>query len=181
MPRTRAHDVILEILRNADGEWTGTSKLFKAFYFAHLYFANERPGLLTDWPIVRMPQGPGIGQSHQLFGELVGDGYLTIEQVHEGPYPECRYRLTDKGRDATRPPEDARAAIKEATLFCQLRTAAELSQITHERSRSWIESKDGEVLNIYLDRIPDDEYQKREGEIARLDEQLTRALGGGEG
>src|SRR5437588_9025156 len=109
MPRTRAQDVILEILRHADGEWTGKAKLDKAFYFAHLYFANERPGLLTDWPIARMPQGPSIEKSHELFGELVREGYLTIEQVHEGPYPESRYRLTDKGRDAPKPPEDARA------------------------------------------------------------------------
>jgi hypothetical protein len=176
MPRTRAHDVILEILRDADGEWTGKSKLDKAFYFAHLYFANERPGLLTDWPIARIPQGPGIAKSQDLFGELVREGYLTVEQVHEGPYPDSRYRLTDKGRDAPRPPEDARAAIKEATLFCQPRTAAELSQLTHERFRSWIEGQDGDILDIYLDTIPDDEYQKREKEIARLDEQLEKAL-----
>ena len=178
MPRMKAQDVVLEILRNADGEWTGKAKLFKAFYFAHLYYANERPGLLTDWPIARMPQGPGIGKSDELFGDLLGGGFLTIEQVHEGPYPEYRYRLTDKGRDANRPPEDARAAIKDATLFCLSRTAAELSQVTHERSRSWLQGKDGDVLNIYIDTIPDDEYERREKEIERLDEQLSQILRG---
>src|SRR4051794_13200347 len=142
MPRTKAEDVILEVLRNADGEWTGKAKLFKTFYFAHLYYANEHPGLLTDWPIARLPQGPGIDRSQELFAELVRDGLLTIEPVHEGPYPDYRFRLTDKGRAAPPPPDDARAAIKEATLFCSARTAAELSQITHERSRSWIAGKD---------------------------------------
>lgn len=177
MPRTQAQPIILEILRDADGEWTGKAKLFKAFYFAHLYYAQENPGLLTDWPIARLPQGPGIHQSHKLFDELVREGYLTIEPVHEGPYPEQRYRLTDKGRDAPRPPEDARIAVQQAVSFCQPRTTAELSQLTHERSRSWIEGKDGEILNIYLDVIPDDEYQKRAEEIARLDEQVTKAFG----
>jgi hypothetical protein len=181
MPRTKAPDVILEILRNADGEWTGKAKLFKTFYFAHLYYADQKPNLLTDWPIARMPQGPGIDQSHKLFGELVGEGYLTIESVHEGPYPEQRYRLTEKGRDAARPPEDARAAIREATLFCQGRTAAELSQLTHERSRSWIEGNNGDVLDIYLDLIPDEEYQQRAEEIARLDGLLAKALSEGKG
>src|SRR5262245_14796407 len=109
MPRTRAQDVILEILRSADGEWTGKSKLFKAFYFAHLYYANEQPRLLTDWPIARMPQGPGIDNSHELFNSLVAAGLLTVEPIHDGPYPEYRYRLTDRGRTAERPPEDARA------------------------------------------------------------------------
>lgn len=178
MPRTRAQDVILEILRNADGEWTGKTKLFKAFYFAHLYYANERPGLLTDWPIARLPQGPGIDNSGRLFGELMREGFLAVEEVHEGPYPEYRYRLTVKGRDLERPPEDARVAIKDAAAFCLPRTAAELSQITHERSRSWIEGKDGDVLNIYIDTIPDDEYERRRAEIGRLDEQLSQALGG---
>jgi hypothetical protein len=176
MPRTQAQDVILEILRNADGEWTGKTKLFKTFYFAHLYYANERPGLLTDWPIARMPQGPGIGNSHQLFAGLVQEGLLQVETVHEGPYPDHRYRLTDKGRAAARPPEDARAAIKEATLFCLPRTAAELSQITHERSRSWIEGKNGDILNIYIDTISDEEYEKRRGEIEQLDKQLSEIL-----
>src|SRR4051794_835855 len=76
--KTTAHAVVLEILRQADGEWTGKTKLFKAFYFAHLYYAAERPGALTHWPIARMPQGPGIDNSEGLFSELVRDGLLTV-------------------------------------------------------------------------------------------------------
>jgi len=177
MPRTKARDVILEILRNADGEWTGKAKLFKAFYFAHLYYANERPGLLTDWPIARLPQGPGIDRSPELFDGMVQAGYLLIERVHDGPFPEYRYRLTEKGRLVDRLPEDAAAAIKEATLFCLPRSAAELSQLTHERSRSWIEGKNGDVLNIYIDTIPDDEYEKRRTTLAELDNQLSAIWG----
>jgi hypothetical protein len=62
MSRAKADAVIIELLRTAAGEWTGKTKLYKAFYFAHLYFANEHPGQLTDWPIARMPEGPGIHQ-----------------------------------------------------------------------------------------------------------------------
>lgn len=177
MPRTTAQEVLLEILRTADGEWTGKAKLFKVFYFAHLYYANERPGQLTNWPIARLPQGPGIDKSHLLFDSLVKDGYLTIEPAHEGPYPDYRYRLTAKGQAADRPPTDARDAIKEATLFCLPRTAAELSQITHVRSRSWIEGKDGDILNIYVDTIPDDEYERRRAVISTLDSDLSAILG----
>lgn len=179
MPRTKAQDVILEILRNSDGEWVGKAKLFKAFYFAHLYYANENPGLLTDWPIARMPQGPGIDKSSLLFDELVKDGHLIIESVHEGPFPEYRYRLTEIGQASARPAQEARAAIKEATLFCAPLTAAELSQITHEQSRSWIEGKDGDILNIYIDTIPDDEYEKRRSQMLELDNQLAQVMGGG--
>src|SRR5438034_9436388 len=107
MPRATAQQVILELIRQGKGEWVGKAKLFKAFYFAHLYYADERPGILTDWPIVRMPEGPGIHDSGTLFAELVREGYLTIDRTHEGPYPEQRYRLTDKGTTALPLPEDA--------------------------------------------------------------------------
>ena len=43
-----------------------------------------------------MPQGPGIHKSEELFDQLVKDGFLVIERVHENVYPEYRYRLTKK-------------------------------------------------------------------------------------
>jgi hypothetical protein len=170
-----AQAVVLEILRQADGEWSGKAKLFKAFYFAHLYYANERPGVLTDWPIARLPQGPGIHNSEALFGELIREGLLIIEPVHEGPFPEYRYRLTEKGAKAAALPDDAVLAIRLAVLFCKDRTAAELTQITHDRSRSWINGKDGDILDIDIDTIPDEEYA-REKELQRLDSCLTQIL-----
>lgn len=178
MARTTARDVILELLRVGEREWTGKTKLFKAFYFAHLYYANSRPGLLTGWPIARMPEGPGIDKSDVLFGELTQEGYLTIEVIHEGPYPEYRYRLTDKGYNAERPPEDARVAIKDAATFCLPKTGSELSQFTRDKSRSWREGKDGQVLDIYIDTIPDEEYEKRRVEIVNLDKLLPAILAG---
>jgi len=179
MARVSAQDVILEILRDADGEWAGKTKLYKAFYFAHLYYANDRPGLLTDWPIARMPQGPGIDKGDTLLAELVRDGFMTVEHFHDGPYPENRYRLTDKGRQAGGLPDDARCAIEKATIFCQDKTAAQLSQITHESSRSWNQARDGEILDIHIDTIPDDEYETRKAELARLDGLLSTVLGDG--
>ncbi len=179
MPRVEARDVILELLRAADGEWTGKTKLFKAFYFAHLFYANESPRLLTGWPIARMPQGPGIHRSDELFRSLVDAGLMEVESIHDGPYPEYRYRLTKKGRDVERPPDDVRMAIEKATLFCLPKTAAELSQLTHERSRSWLNGKEGDILDVCLDTIPDDEYEKRAAELVELDRQVSAALGRG--
>src|SRR4051812_11085828 len=100
MAKTTAQAVLLEILRLADGEWSGKTRLFKAFYFAHLYYAMDRPEGLTNWPIARMPQGPGIDRSGKLFDELVHDGLLIVEHIHAGPFPEYRYRLTEKGARA---------------------------------------------------------------------------------
>lgn len=178
MPVTKAQDVILEILRNTDGEWAGKTKLFKAFYFAHLYYAKEKPGLLTDWPIARMPEGPGIDNSKVLFDELVSEGLLTIERIHEGPYPEYRYRLTDAGREAARPPADAQWAIKEAATFCHCKRGTELSEITHEHSRAWKEGENGDLLNIYIDTMSDEEYEECRNNIAEMEHLLPAILEG---
>jgi hypothetical protein len=178
MPRTTARDVILQILRDKDGQWSGKTKLFKTFYFAHLYYASDNPGLLTTWQIARLPEGPGIDQSPKLFGDMVKEGLLTIDLFHEGPYPEYRYKLTEKGRNAPPPSPDAQRAIRQATDFCYPKTGAELSQLTHDKSRSWKHGKDGDILDIYIDLIPDDEYHQGQVEIRRLDQELAQILEG---
>ena len=178
MPRTTAKELILEILRVADGEWSGKIKLHKAFYFAHLYYANEHPGFLTDWPIAKLQHGPGIHDDELLIWGMVNEGLLEIELVHEGPYPEYRYRLTEKGRQQTSEmPDDAHLAIEKATLFSKERTASELSFLTHERSRSWNEGQMGEILNIYIDTIPEAEYQRRQQQMRELSRNLAGIFG----
>jgi hypothetical protein len=178
MPRTTAKRVILEILRVGDGEWSGKVKLHKAFYFAHLYYANEHPGFLTDWPIAKLQHGPGIHHDEPLIQGMVDEGLLEVELVHEGPYPEYRYRLTQKGREeGAETPEDARLAIEKAAIFSKDRTASELSFLTHERSRSWNAGQMGEILNIYIDTIPDDEYQRRQEQMRELSRNLAGILG----
>ena len=117
MPRTTAKDVILEILRVCDGEWSGKVKLHKAFYFAHLYYANEHLGFLTDWPIAKLEHGPGIHDDEPLIRSMVNEGLLEIELVHEGPYPEYRYRLTEMGRHKGAVfSDDVRLAIAVASV-----------------------------------------------------------------
>jgi hypothetical protein len=100
---------------------------------------------------------------------------LKIEPIHEGPYPESRYRVTDNSAD-TPLPEDARAAVTAAVEFVLSQTAAELSQLTQDRSRSWRAAKDGDLLDIYIDLIPDEEYEAGQDRLAELDRQVTAAL-----
>lgn len=179
MPRTTAKKVILDILRVGDGEWSGKVKLHKAFYFAHLYYANDHPGFLTDWPIAKLEHGPGIHEDDPLIWGMVDEGLLEIDLVHEGPYPEYRYRLTEKGcQVGSEIPEEAHLAIEKAATFAKDRTASELSGLTHDRSRSWIEGEIGEILNIYIDIIPDREYRRRQQQMQELSKSLVDLFGG---
>jgi hypothetical protein len=176
MARTDAQRVVLELIRQTGGTWDGNNSLSRAFYFAHLYYARDEPGLLTAWPIVRTPQGPGIHNQVVLLKGLVKNGLLTSEVIHEGPYPDARYRLTDKAAVEPPLPEDVRAAIRAAIELVRQRTAADLAQLTQERSRSWRGGKDGDILDIYIDLIPDEEFEEAQAKLAELDRQVTAIL-----
>ena len=45
----------------------------------------------------------------------------------------------------------------------------------HEHSRSWIEARDGQPLDIYIDIIPEHEFEQREREIDALHRELIAA------
>ena len=178
MARTDAKRVILEIIRQTDGEFAGKTKLFKAFYFAHLEYYDKNPGILTDWPMARMPEGPAIHNSRQLFAELKQDGFLLVEPIHDGFYPECRYRLTDKAKALPPLPSEVVSAIQRVVDFVRDKKGAELSDYTQEHSRSWKLASDGEILDIYVDLIPDDEYEQREKSIAETETVFEATFGG---
>lgn len=178
MARTDAKRVILEIIRQADGEFAGKTKLFKAFYFAHLEYYDKNPGILTDWPMARMPEGPGIHKSRELFDDLKKDGSMVVELVHDGFYPEYRYRLTDQAKSLPPPPSDVASAIQRVVDFVRDKTGSELSDYTHEHSRSWKQAKDGEIIDIYVDLIPDDEYEQRQKSIGEAEAVYKATFGG---
>ena len=177
MPGTTAQQVILALIRNAGGAWEGKERLYKGFYFAHLYYADQAPGLLTDWPIARLPRGPGIDKGNHLLKELETSGYLTDADWHDGPYPDRQFQLTPDGIKAINLPTDAAEAVRKATEFCKNKTTAELSQIAHDRSRSWQLGKNSEILDIYIDLVEDDdEFADEQAAMERLDEALKQAL-----
>lgn len=160
--KRRAKQVILEIVRQAseDHGLRGKLKLFKAFYLAHLLYAEDSPGYLTEWPIIRMPNGPGIDNADELFEELLAEGALEIESSRRPTdlqAPEV-YHWTGKAAPEEPLPEAALQAIREAMTFVRDKSALQLSEWTHELSRSWNFAKDGEQLNIYIDLIPEGEY-----------------------
>jgi hypothetical protein len=87
--------------------------------------------------------------------------------------------LTEKGTAALPTDEGVRRAIRQAAEYALPLRASELSQITRERSRAWREGSEGEALNIYVDLIPDEEYEAGEARLERLEEALAEALAAG--
>ena len=110
MPTMSLKQVILEILRKSDGEFDGKTRLYKACYFAHLFFFESHHGILSDAEFARMPQGPGIDQGDVILDRLREEGVIECEVFHRGPYPEYRYRLTEQGM--------AKLAASHSPLSC---------------------------------------------------------------
>lgn len=148
--RKLAKEIIVEILRQSGSRFEGTGRLYKAFYFAHLYYFENNDGFMSDWPVVRMPNGPGIDNAKELLAELAHEGRLNIKFSTNGPYRERWFELTADDVETTLAPE-AKRAIAQAVAFVADKTATELSALTHEHSVSWQKSSDGDELNIYAD------------------------------
>ena len=163
----RAKKIIVELVRQAGGEFQNKTNLFKAFWKAHLAYAANNPGYLSNWPIVRMPGGPGIDQFDQLLAEMLGDGWLTIGETEVGPY---RAMVLTLGQSCPPPslPQEAVEAIREGVAAVDGKSAATVSDESHRQSRVWREAKDGEELDIYLDLMDDAERNRREANLAIL-------------
>lgn len=156
----RAQQVILHILHVAYEQKRELNKtqLFKAFYAAHLNYAKVSPRVLSNWPIVRMPNGPGIDDFDAL---MSGIGSKIMSRTEAtGPYMATLYTLANRMEPTLDDIE--MTAVNDATDWVLGRSAAELSELTHERSRSWQQGKDGDELDIYIDIESDQEYEARE-------------------
>lgn len=156
--KEKAKRIVAEIIRLSSAQRChGKTRLFKAFYFAHLYYAKERGYNLTEWPIVRMPHGPGVDNFNLLMDELVREHIVKVEHEQEGPYQSYCYELIRDNLAALSDEEEI--AIKEAVTLVDCKPATELSDLTHERSRAWNRGVNGDELDIYIDLLSDEEYE----------------------
>lgn len=158
--KERAKHILVEILRIAGNQIDSTRRLYKAFYFAHLYYAKNSAGYLSDWPIIRMQHGPGIGCGEELIEELIKDKIVDRHPSDDdGPYPSMHYKLINSSM-----PNDLELdeidAIRVAVDFVKSKTPDQLSQLTHDRSRSWNLAKDGDELDIYVDLLSDADFNR---------------------
>jgi hypothetical protein len=173
--KERAKRIIAEIIKQNGGVFVNKTNLFKAFYRAHLYYADREVGYLSDWPIVKMPRGPGIDNFDLLLGELLTDGVLHVDEIDVGNKTAIRFEWTGQELHGERLSDDAIQAIRKGVEMVQGKTADSVSHESHRDSRSWQEAKNGERLNIYLDSLSDDEYRRRVSHSAKLAEVLKQS------
>ncbi|HZT40591.1 MAG TPA: type II toxin-antitoxin system antitoxin SocA domain-containing protein [Chthonomonadaceae bacterium] len=155
---SKAKELICILLAAAGGRLRLKTALNKAFYYAHLYYWKDEQKVLTDYPIVRMPNGPSIDNADQLLHELQAEAWITIDRETLGPYPEFTYTL--KRKFEIDPDDPRHRAAQQAIKWIEGKDAAQLSEETHDYSRSWQQACDGQELNIYIDLLDDEEYRR---------------------
>lgn len=170
--KERAKLIIAEIIRQAGGELHNKTNLYKAFYHAHLIYAQSQPGYLSTWPIVKMPNGPGIHNGDRLLGELIAEGILSVEEIPVWQYSAFKFELVDPSAIEGKLEPEAVAAIEEAMKTVLGRSAAEVSEESHAQSRTWRDAKLGQELVIYADTVPEAEYQERKRAVEVLVETM---------
>lgn len=170
----RAKKIIVELVRLAGGKFQNKTNLFKAFWKAHLFYAANNPGYLSTWPIVRMPNGPGIDQFDYLLSEMLADGWLTIDETEVGQFRAMTFSL-GPSCPPTSLPAEAVEAIREGVQAVDGKSATAVSDESHRNSRVWREAKDGEELDIYLDLMDDAERDRREENLNALTAAISSA------
>lgn len=170
--KERAKRIIVEILRQAGPAGLGTTKVYKAFWLAHLYYAQAARGYLSDWPVIRMPQGPGIARGDRLLKQLLDAGHLAMTPVQKGPAVENCYALTAVGDAAGQEalsPEANQAIQKAVEDVKSFGTASAISTWSHTESRSWQQAKNGDELDIYCDLIPLEDHEEQARLLAEME------------
>ena len=147
-----AKSVIIEILRQSGGHLSSTTALFKAFWMAHVEYAREQHSLLTDWPIVRLERGPGIGDFNScLLGTMLMDNEVVM--ADNGSGGTC-YELGPEPFSMDLSIE-SKAAIAKGVKWIEGKTPDELSEESHRMSWQWRELSENEEMDIFLELIPE--------------------------
>ncbi len=163
----RAKRVLVELVRQSGGVFYNKTNLFKAFWHAHLEYAADNPGYLSTWPIVKMPNGPGIDKFNLLVGEMLEEGWLTIDERLVGSCTGMVFAIGE-----TPPPcgldRNAVAAIKAGLSAVKGKSATEVSDESHKDSRAWNSAEMGRELDVYIDLVPEEEVANRNAQLAKL-------------
>lgn len=164
-PADEAKRIILGIIQKSGGSLEGRTRLYKAFYAAHLFYWQKHGLYLTTHPIVCMPNGPGIDGGHNILRRLRQEGIVRVSLRSAGPHMVDVYELVP---GATVELEATEAeAIEEALKWIEGKSGTAISEESHAASVTWTEAAErgeyGKSLHIFLDSLSEEELDtKRE-------------------
>lgn len=184
--RDKAKAVLLEAALVAGRSGLQRTNHYKVFWLSHLVNLLQTGLHLTNWPIVKMPAGPGVDAGAELLDELQMAGLLTIERQAIGPYISKPAVVPPTALDAAERvvrehlTSAERESIREAYGSIGSSGAGAASDWSHAVSRSWREASPGSALDVYADLYQDDmEFDELRTRLNSDALEAQRVLGGG--
>lgn len=169
---SEAERILLGIIQENGGFYEGRTRLYKAFYDAHLFYWRETGTALTTHPVVHMPNGPGIDKGSEILAKLEREGRIVRRQRNVGPYKEDVYQLCAGEPVALSIKE--KAAIESAIEWVGNKTASQISRESHERSRTWRDADErgggGKELHIFLDTLSEEAFERKKMAVEQVRE-----------
>jgi hypothetical protein len=142
------------------------------FWRAHVYHYRNNSGILSKYPIARLPEGPAVDDLDQLLFALEQEGRISITEQVSGPYLETVLSLTSQ------PPrlrEDEDEAIADAIQWVKNKSASQVAKESHDLSRGWQTQRNGEILDVQFDALDLDEAELLKAETREIKNNLEWA------
>lgn len=170
-----AKRLIVGIIQMAGGTYRGQVRLYKVFYEAHRWHWQTFGKPLSGYPIVHMPHGPGIDDGDEILASLEREARISRDTEPAGDYEETVFTAAQGDRPVALSREEEEA-IKAGLAWVGGKSATQISDESHKRSRTWQKAHDagkpGSELLIALDALTEAEYE-RHAQIARDIQSLT--------
>ena len=178
--RERAQAVVLAAVLAAGGRWCRKTTLWKAFWWAHLESMRERGAELTDYPIVRLPQGPAPNDGDVLVNGLVNAGHLHRDTDENPSHPAEIFHVSnaDVAQQWVRQvlTQDEISVVERAARKFKDMTARAASEFSHTFSREWRELSNGKWMSIYRDLLSKEKIDRAQSESADAQRALAEAF-----
>lgn len=175
-PKEQAKRIIVEIIRQAGGRFENKTNLFKAFWCAHMKYAESHVEYLSHWPIVRMPRGPGIHRFDNLLAELMLEGKLKTNEVQYPGFIGLGFETIEPLESECHLTEPQVDAIKYGVKVFNGKTAAFASTEAYKTSRTWKDLPDGAEIDAALEVIPPDEFEERQALLEVVSAEVDRVF-----
>ncbi len=161
----KAKTIVCALIAHAGGVFRGKTRLNKAFWWAHVYYYRHHKGLLSKYPIARLPEGPAIDDADDLLFALEREGRIRLKEEPVGDYIETIIEL------ASDPPildEDVDLVLAAACEWVRGKTGKTVSQESHKLSRGWKTMRNGDILDISSDALNENELASIEEDVKNI-------------
>jgi hypothetical protein len=157
---TRAKAVICEIIRLAGGSFQNKTNLYKAFWWSHVrYYQIGHVSRLTEWPIARMPEGPGIHRFEDLLAGLLRDRAIRVADLPIGDFVASHFVINEPELYGVDFNADEVTAMLAGVEYAKDKSARQVSSDSHEDSRSWRLGASGRHLDVFIDSVSEEDWE----------------------